>query len=234
MEINDMNRRRRVPVRGLLIGTVIFILCGLMAIPMFIFNAGIQGQEFSPQLFQKREFTYRRFPGTKIRLGKTKLTPGISPCSTNILSHLSLKDKVDWHVSTVQQGSLTKELGPKILIDHLTSTNADGAQVWDAWSFKNSVHAAVLWPIVQQAAIFELYSCVPDLLRSADSELETRKFKKNLYLVCIQSAIERLKTLSASQDATTRRELRRWAQSLVEEFAADPEFQDANAELASL
>ena len=228
-----MNRHSRVPVRGSLVGTVILILCALIAIPMFLSNAGISGKEFSPQLFQQREFNYRRIPGTKIRLSKTKLSPGISPCSTSILTHLASSTRVDWHVSTVQQGSISQELGPKILIDNLYSTNADGAQVWDAWSSKNSAHAAVLWPIVQQVAIHDLYACVPELLRNADSGLEITKFKRILSLVCIQSARLKLKSFSAANDAGPGGELHSWAQSLAAEFAADPEFQQASEELSN-
>ncbi len=234
MEINDINRRSRVPVRGLLIGTVVLMLCALIAIPMFYYNAGIRGEEFSPQLFQKREFTYRRLPGTKIRLGKTKLTPGISPCGTDILTHLSLATKVEWHVSTIQQASITQELGPKILIDHLTSVNADGVQVWDAWSFRNSAQAAVLWPIVQEAAIHELYTCVPDLLRNADSGLEIKKFKRNLHLVCIQSAMAKLMTFSATKDADLGRDLRTWTLSLIDDFSDDSEFREFKLALSNL
>ena len=229
-----MNRHNRFPVRGSLVATLILMLCMLVAIPMFFFNAGIRGSEFSPQLFQQREFNYRRIPGTKIRLGKTKLSPGISPCSTFILTHLVAGTRVDWHVSTVQQGSISQELGPKILVDYLSSTDGDGAQVWDAWSSKNSAHAAVLWPIVQQVAIHDLYLCVPDLLRNADRGLDISKFKKTLTLICIESARLKLKSFSAVKDRDRRNELRIWAQSLAAEYADDPEFQQASMELSDL
>ena len=226
------NNHRIVPVRGLMIGLIAVLLVALFAIPMLISSTSISGEEFSPQLFQKREFAYRRFPGTKIRISSTSLSPASSPCSKSILTHLSSGEKSDWHVSTVQQGGNFHELGPKILTDYLQSTNADGSNVWDAWSFQNPTVAAVLWPIVQEVAVLELYFCIPDLLRNTDSQLDANTLKKRLVVVCIEAAKEKLKSLAETKEFRSEIELRIWALSITSDFDSDPEFQELRTELS--
>ena len=226
------NNHRIIPVRGLTIGVILVLLFALFAIPMLISNTSISGEEFSPQLFQKRKFAYRRFPGTKIRISNTKLSPASSPSSKSILSHLSSGVQTEWHVSTVQQGGYFQELGPKILIDYLQSTNADGSNIWDAWSFQNPSLASVLWPIVQQVASRELYFCIPDLLRNADSQLDMNTMKKSLLIVCTHAAKAKLKSLVETKDTLSEEELRSWALSLTSDFGTDPEFQELRSELS--
>ena len=226
------NNHRNVPVRGLTIGVILVLLVALFAIPILISNTNISGEEFSPQLFQKREFAYRRFPGTKIRISKTKLSPAISPCSKSILTHLSSGVQTDWHVSTVQLGGNFQEQGPKILIDYLQSTNADGSNVWDAWSFQNPTLAAVLWPIVQEVALRELYFCIPDLLRNAEIQLDANALRKRLVIVCARAAKEKLKSLAETKETVSEDELRNWALSLTSDFGTDPEFQELRSELS--
>ena len=204
------------------IGLICLILLGLVASFFVMTNSYISGVEFCPQLFQNREFTYQRFPGTKIRISKTRLSPPISPCSKNILTHLTAGNTTDWHVSTVQYGMVSQTLGPKILINYLSSTNADGSSVWDDWSFNNPRYAAILWPIVQEAAVQQMYFCIPEILRSIDTELNIEDFKNKLQRICAQAAQTKLKAMGESQD-TDR--LRKWALSLIEEFEDNPEIQ---------
>ncbi|WP_204469927.1 hypothetical protein, partial [Bifidobacterium pullorum] len=136
--------------RKILIGLICLLLFGIIGSFYFLSGANINGEEFCPQLFQKRDFSYQRIPGTKIRISKTSLSPSVSPCSKNILTHLTASNQTDWHVSTVQSGVISNTLGPKILISYLQSTNADGSSVWDKWSFDHPRYAAILWPIVQE------------------------------------------------------------------------------------
>jgi len=215
---------KKVPVRGILIGTIVLILCILFGIPFFFANMSISGQEFCPQLFQKRDFSYWRLPGTKIRIGRTTLFPAVSPCSKFILQTLASGATTDWHVATLRYGTVSRELGAKILIDYLEAKDADGANAWDAWSFKNPQQAAVLWPIVQQVAIHEMYHCVPELLRSAKSEIDVNEFDKSLRMVCLVAAQTKLKALRESKDSDREKILSRWVLELTDDYQEDVEF----------
>jgi len=215
---------KKVPVRGILIGTIIFILCVLVGFPFFFANMSIGGQEFCPQLFQKRDFKYWRLPATKIRIGSTTLSPAVSPCSKFILQTLVSGATTDWHLATLRYGTVNRELGAKILIDYLEAKDADGANAWDAWSFKNPQQAAVLWPIVQQVAIHEMYHCVPELLRSANSEIDVNEFDKSLRMVCLVAAQTNLKALRESKDSDREKILCRWVLELTDDYQEDLEF----------
>lgn len=226
------NVPKRFTLRGILIGVVILILSGLFAVPMFLSSMVIAGVEFCPQLFQKRDFNYLRIPGTKIRLGSTTLSPASSPSGTPVLTHLAATNPAEWQVSKASQGGKTTEHGPEILIGYLTATNADGANAWDDWSFKNPAHAKVLWPIVQEVAEQDLYFCVPELFRLAASEIPPPELGRKLRLACIDAAQLKLQSFAAGQDLPAQRKLKSWGQMVIEEFGDDSEFQSRKAEFA--
>ena len=219
----DINPKK-TPIRGVLIGTIVSVLCLLFGAPFFMANMWIHGEEFCPQLFQKRSFQYWRLPGTKLRIGRTTLSPAVSPCSKSILQTLASGGVSEWHVSKVGYGSVARDLGPQILIDYLDAKDANGANVWDAWSFRNSQQAAVLWPIVQQVALQEMYHCVPDLLRTANSDLDLKTLDKNLRMVCLQSAQSKLKALQEEKNTDGEKALRRWILELTDDYQEDLEF----------
>lgn len=223
---------KKVPVRGILIGTIVLILCLLFGTPIFFANMSIGGQEFCPQLFQKRDFHYWRLPGTKIRIGSTTLTPAVSPCSKFILQTLASGVTTDWHLATLRYGTVNRELGPKILIGYLEAKDADGANAWDAWSFKNPRQAAVLWPIVQQVAIHEMYHCVPELLRNAKSEIGVNEFDKSLRMICLEAAQAKRKAIRESKDSDREKILCRWVLELTDDHQDDLEFAKIRAAFA--
>ena len=225
---------RRFPIRGLIITLVLLLLCGLFAIPMYLSNMIISGVEFCPQLFQKRDFSYYRFPGTKIRFGSTTLSPAASPSSTFVLTHLAVNRPVEWQVSQVSQSTVSFELGPKILLDYLTSVNADGANTWDEWSFKKPAQAKILWPIVQEAAERNLYYCVPELLRIANSDDDLIVLNRKLRMVCFKAAIAKWKSLTDKKDSQTKIEIQEWALSLIDEFSDEIDFQAKKREFNSI
>ncbi len=226
-------KQTRNPVLGWLIaiGVVGFVL--LTALPYFVSGMIIHGEEFCPQLFQKREFTYWRIPGTKVRVSQTTLTPGISPSSKDILQHLPASSQTDWHLSSAHQGLYSKEFGPKILIDFLQCNNADGVNHWDAWSFRNPTKAKILWPIVQQVALKEMYFCIPDLLGNSDATSDLNEFDKNLRKICLRAAKVKLKTLSDAKNTTNALQLRNWGQQLTKDYSDDTEIRELGAQLAN-
>jgi hypothetical protein len=227
----DINPRK-IPVRGVLIGTIVLVLFVLFGSPFFMANVWIHGEEFCPQLFQKRNFHYWRLPGTKFRISSTTLSPAVSPCSKSILQTLVTAGATDWQVSKVGYGSVVRDLGPQILIDYLEAKDANGANIWDAWSFRNSQQAAVLWPIVQQVAIQEMYHCVPDLLRTANGELDVNRLDKNLRMACLQAVQAKRKALQESKNADRETELRRWVLELTDDYQEDLEFAKIREEFA--
>jgi hypothetical protein len=129
----------------------------------------ISGTEFSPLNFQQRTFSYSRWPGSKIRLSDTLLGPSTAVASVEILKHLPTPSQpLVWHVTEVS-GITPEPHAAKILIRLLNDRNADGYPYWTAWSHKNPSLAAILWPLVQEVALHELYRILPSIFRRAES-----------------------------------------------------------------
>lgn len=226
-------KQSRFPIRGALIFLGVAALILIFGLPYFAISIGIHGEEFCPQLFQKRDFSYSRIPGTNFRISSTTLTPAVSPSSKAVLQHLPTNSQTDWQVSSVQQGSFSKEFGPKILIDHLRANNADGLNLWDAWSFHNPKHAALLWPLVQQVALKDMYFCVPDLLQNSNAALDLETFEKNLKKICLRASQTKIRTLSGPKDAANAVQLRDWCQLLVSSYLDDPEMKELGAQVTN-
>lgn len=197
--------------QGVIVVLLVFLFCVSVGSLFFVANSKIIGREFSPDLFQQREFTYWRFPGTKICIWATKLGTPASPCTKYILNSLKTSARLpEWQVLDVSRGSVTEQRGPSVLYSYLTSKNPNGDNHWDDWSFRNPNLASVLWPIVQQAALQDLYFCIPELMRSAEGGLNPAELNKELKILCLQ-ALAQKSTLSSSEN------LRNWAT----DFAAD-------------
>ncbi|MCY2985224.1 MAG: hypothetical protein NTY15_16485 [Planctomycetota bacterium] len=227
-------KQTRYPVLAWLIAIGVGGLVMLTALPYFVASMAIRGEEFCPQLFQKREFSYWRIPGTKVRVSRTTLTPGVSPSGKDILQYLPTSSQTDWHLSNAHQGSVSKEFGPKILIDFLQCNNADGVNFWDSWSFRNPTKAELLWPLVQQVALKEMYFCIPDMLGSSDATSDLTEFDKNLRKICLRAAKVKLKTLTDAKNTANALQLRNWGQQLTRDFSDDTEIQELGALLENL
>jgi hypothetical protein len=187
----------------------------------FSSNCVVRGKEFSPDLFQERQFSYYRIPGTSIRLSATSLTPAVSPNTKHVLGVMpATPASITWHVVEASQGAVSETHGPMILLHYLNSKNADGHSYWDEWSFRNPSLAKALWPIVQQAAKQDLYICIPELMRLAEKEQNALLLKKELTRTCLKAAQHRSK---AKSNANTPAALpyRDWAETFATEFMND-------------
>lgn len=207
-----VSKQRMVVI--LVVGFVIAMIGGFY----LVWNSSLSGREFSPDLFQQRAFRYWTIPGTRVRLTATSLGTPSSPCTKSILNHLRKSTQpVEWQVLQANRGNDSEIYAPDILFDYLSFKNADGHSYWDDWSFRNPNLAAVLWPVVQQAAMLELYFCVPELMRTAESVERQAEQKKQLKRICLEAALKRSWESSESSSSSTPVPLRDWAI----EFAGD-------------
>lgn len=205
----------------------------LIGFSYFWSNLTLAGEEFSPELFQVRAFSYWRLPGTKMRLSATKIGVSSSPCTKHILNHLKqIPTGLTWHVITASQGNANDQLPPGILTKYLYQKNANGDSYWDDWSFHHPKQAAILWPVVQQSAMRELYVCVPDLLRTAEAggeaEIEDSQLNVALKRICLKAALLKQQAFASSSNATaSSSSLGQWARDFAGDVLEDPEIQDA-------
>ena len=213
-----VNAVRRLSNQGIVIAILVGFFIAMLGGIYLVSNSSLSGREFSPDLFQQREFRFLTIPGTRIRLTATSLGTSSSPCTKHILNNLRKSNQpVEWQVLEANRGGTTEKRGPDILYDYLTFKNADGQNYWDEWSFRNPNLAAVLWPVVQQAAIRDLYFCVPELMRTAESVAGPAELNRQLKRVCLEAALKRSSHLSESGSSSSLAPVKVWAT----EFAGD-------------
>jgi hypothetical protein len=241
-------KRREFPVRGAIITLVIVALGLLFLSPSFFSNTMIFGEEFSPNHFSERTFSYSRLPWPRLRLSKTRLSVSAGLCSKHVTNPLAntrySKSPLVWQVSKVQYGSQSGVYGPKILVNYLKMQDADGNKVWDAWSFRNTELADEFWPIVQEAAFREIYGHIPRLFQAAEKASEDATdpiaLRRELKLICLRGVLETqdlARPINASTvimdsettDAKNESSLE-WAKSFANDLPQDRELEDLLAQ----
>jgi len=208
-----------------IIGIVVLFLVGFS---YFWSNLTLSGEEFSPELFQVRAFSYWRLPGSKLRLSSTNVGTSSSPCTKQILNHLKpVSSGPTWQVTTASQGTSRDQLAPVVLTKYLSQKNPNGDPYWDDWSFRHPKQAAILWPVVQQAAIMELYICMPDLLRTAEEFAEDTKLNAMLKLICLRAAALKSQLKKSATNESGQPSLAQWARDFAGDVMEDSDVQDA-------
>lgn len=166
---------------GGLVGFLVLILCTLQ------FGA-ISGEEFSPDTFDRRAFSYLEIPLIRIQI-----TPVNRKSSTREVEQQLVKDKLITASSSatprwdlVRMSSVdpkSDKCDARILCMYFDSKDADGKASWLAWNEKHPELAKLLWPAVEEVARAQLYIFVPDLVACARSATDAKKFDSELKLV---------------------------------------------------
>ncbi len=164
-------------------GLLILLLSGVVIVYGVLWFGTVNGEEFSPDSFQRRTFSYIQLP-----LFGAQITPIRHTDTTNDLEkYLSAeklypkaeKAEARWDLVRGQQGAGSNIQGDaRILTLYLDTFNAEGDEVWLKWSEDNAELAKVLWPAVAKVARDELYSFVPELFvlaRTAESAVQLQE-----------------------------------------------------------
>jgi len=207
------------------IGSILGILGLMVAGVMFISSTTVSGEEFSPDFFQTRDFSFYRFPGTSWNFSSTSLGTSKSPSSNPVLNHLKTSgaSSAPWQVVKVRQGSISETRGPAILIEYLEQRNADGNNFWDAWSSVHPKLAIVLWPKVQEAARRDLYECMPELFQIAQSGIDSDNLAKLATKEILKIAVLRTRVNPALPSDATQVDWGSWSKDFAKDYAEDVE-----------
>lgn len=129
------------------------------------------GEEFSPQTFETRRFTYSRLPWFGTPLSRRTVTDSTAVPQQLLLSQGLVVDpggEPRWDlVSDNWQPEHSADFDAAILVGYLRMGNPDGEDYWPAWNDANPDHAQVLWPLVAELAREDLYLVLPPLFRIA-------------------------------------------------------------------
>ncbi|MEE3369283.1 MAG: hypothetical protein VX346_08060 [Planctomycetota bacterium] len=190
----------------------------------------VEGEEFSPQTFQRRRFRYVEIPLLGIQV-----TPIDRQDTTNDLErYLRLLPSVvrspvskRWDLVRVKRvGQDWEEGDGLILCMYLDALDANGQLHWHTWSQQHPKLATELWPVVQQLAQNQMYVLVPVAFRLATTTPDATNLGS---LLKTSLASEYLNLAVASRNIDQHQQALQWVNDGLE---IDPENQSLLREQA--
>ena len=148
----------------------------------------IQGEEFSPDVFRRREFSYYEIPLLGLQVWPITHTESTGPLENylhdkQLISLPASLPEPRWDLVSATRGwggtrSIMAHSEAKILCYYLDAQDADGKHVWHRWSEEHPLQAQILWPAVTAVAKQQLYLFTPDLLWLAAAEPDADRLKQ--------------------------------------------------------
>lgn len=143
---------------------------------LVIFGMGqTSGEEFSPDDFSRRSFSYNRVPyfeWTLIGKQYIDVTPTLEQMLVDEGLITTTKNNPQvWHLYRDSGTSFGEVKSPdcdaNLLISYLDLLTPEGELLWELWNKKYPESAKVFWPIVAELARDEMYLAMPDIMRLA-------------------------------------------------------------------
>lgn len=160
----------------------------------------VRGEEFTPDLFQRRTFEYYEIPLIRIQV-----TPIARQDNTNSLERYLRGQKFvpaarptppRWDLVSCSQAGRGVAVGDAdILCAYLDAKDAEDTYVWRTWTEKHADLAKILWVEADHLADQRLYLLIPDLFELAARAADTAKFHRTLR----QTMADRCETLARAQ-----------------------------------
>lgn len=133
------------------------------------------GEEFSPDDFSRRSFSYNRVPYFKWTLiGKqyVDVTPALEQTLVDDGLITAVKNSPQvWHLYHDSGTSFGEDKPPdcdaSLLVGYLDLLNPEGDSLWDSWNERYPESAKIFWPMVAELARNEMYLAMPDIIRLA-------------------------------------------------------------------
>ena len=156
----------------------IMLLVGVITIPiglMFLLLSGqTSGQEFSPDDFSRRSFTYNQTPGLKWIIDKKVYTDRTTTLEESLVLDGFVTPVINttknWHLiqdSGSGSGQIPAQCDARFLTDYLDMTNDEGDNYWTQWNTDHPNTAKIFWPQVADLARHEMYLKIPEVMQAA-------------------------------------------------------------------
>jgi hypothetical protein len=132
----------------------------------------VKGQEFSPTLFQAREFHFYEIPLLHLQMTPIRRSSATPRAATYVRQNFLIQpvppgNASTWHLVYLSRGvSVEKPADAELLMTQLNLMNA-GDPYWRTWSVEHPEHAKKFWPVIQRLANRELYVLMPRLFELA-------------------------------------------------------------------
>lgn len=195
------SRKRSFP---LLFTTFLFL--GVVAVVIFItvIFGKVSGEEFNPDTFQRRRFSFYEIPMIHLQVWPIQRVPHSSQMLTHVQSVLSQSKVAStqtnrWDLVEMQRNDQIQFADANILQLYLMAENGQGKYFWQEWGTQHKQLELALWEEVAYLSRQNLYLLVPsvfELAQSCDGNLSDfrRRLATHLYqdllkmgLACLES-----------------------------------------------
>lgn len=164
-------------------------------------QGSVSGIEFAPTHFQKRSFAFYEIPLVHWQITPIRRTTNTLTAATYLKqkSLISSSTKVPnkWDLVELSRGLTGSSPGDASLLVDQLELQSNGDNFWRSWSKKHPKRAKILWPVVQQLAVRELYVLLPPMMELAtiapdDVDLAEKidLYLKNEFAGLIQDTID--------------------------------------------
>ncbi|MCH2181614.1 MAG: hypothetical protein MK108_06365 [Mariniblastus sp.] len=164
-------------IRTWLLGAIVaLLLLTPICLFLFFFSGHVMGEEFSPDDFTRRRFSYNVVPWINYTLRGIEYddtTPVLEQTlvSDGLISPFrktgNARKKWNLIYDTKTPVSLSSDFDAAVLCRYLDLSNPDGENVWLAWNSRHSKLAGEFWPVIQELAQNEVYWAIPPIMRQA-------------------------------------------------------------------
>ena len=137
----------------------------LVIVTVTILFGQVRGEEFSPQMFRRRQFHYIEIPLLGIQvwpIDRRDTTNSLERYVGQLSQMATSSTSNRWDLVRVARGGRDWEEGNVlILCMYLDAMNSQDQLHWHIWSQQNPELATELWPVVSRLAEKRMYSLVP-------------------------------------------------------------------------
>ena len=157
-------------------------MLGLLAaiiFSMYLWVGGqVWGEEFSPDDFTRRRFSYNVMPIFGVTIRGVQHYPSTSVFEQTLVADGWIQTRTTnpqtWHlVNDSVSDNDSSDFDADILVGLLNEKDSEGDEIWSQWTDKYPKHAKIFWPAIARLARNDLYWAVPDLMNVA------REFEKD-------------------------------------------------------
>jgi len=175
------------------IAFIVFSLFSVTIVAFYVttFFGTVQGEEFAPDTFERREFHYYEVPLLGLQVSPIHRSDGTGDLENYLLGEKILTDEsgskeTRWDLVRAHRGLIPDRSrsiaqgDAQILCRYFDAMDGQGEKIWLQWSKKNEALAKVLWPTVAKLARQQLYVFTPDVLAVARDAADAAELEEKI------------------------------------------------------
>jgi hypothetical protein len=176
----------------------IFVVVGL-SIGLFLYTKRSRsGTEFCPQTFETRTFNYYENYFGRYNMDRDIPAPACGPKILALLNQTYIASPYKrWDLVTGQKSDAQRKDNAAILTQYLDMSTAKTSWNLEDWSAKQPAIAALLWPMIQELAVHEMYFAIPDLIGLALGEPKFAEYDEGQQKIVGEAILNRLRYLNS-------------------------------------